>query len=132
MPHPTTSNLRELHDTIVSKAAETIFRKQKVVINPTDNKVVSVGDSYPDLVIYEVLSIKPFIASHEPSMVGEVEVEDHVTEEMVAKWKKIANLDIDKLVLIVPESVKDAVIKKTKDVEDKIEVHTYNEKLYIS
>ena len=132
MPHPTTSNLRELHDTIVRKAAVTIFRKQKVVINPTDNKVVSVGDSYPDLVIYEVLSIKPFIASHEPSMVGEVEVEDHVTEEMVAKWKKIANLDIDKLILIVPESAKDAAIKKTKDMEDKIEVHTYNEELYIS
>ncbi len=131
MPNPSTPNLRELHDTIVRKAAETIFRKQKVVINPTGNEVVSVGDSYPDLVVYEVLSLKPFIARNEPSMVGEVEVEDHITDEMVAKWKKIANLGIDKLILIIPETTKDDAIKKTKDIEDKIEIHTYNEKLFI-
>jgi len=132
MPSPTTPNLRELHDTIVRKAAETIFRKQKVVINPTGNEVVSVGDSYPDLVVYEVLSLKPFIARGEPSIVGEVEVADHITEEMVAKWKKIARLDIDKLILVIPERIKDDAMKKTKDIEDKIEIHTYNEKLFIS
>ena len=132
MPSPTAPNLLELHDTIVRKAAETIFRKQKVVINPTGNEVISVGDSYPDLVVYEVLSLKPFITRHEPSMVGEVEVADHITEEMVAKWKKMARLDIDKLILIVPERIKDDAMQKTKDIEDKIEIHTYNEKLFIS
>lgn len=132
MANPTTSDLRELHDTIVRRAAETIFRKQKVVINPTGNEVVSVGDSYPDLVVYEVLNLKPFITRNEPSMAGEVEVEDHITEEMVVKWKKIASLDIDKLILIIPETAKDDAIKKIKDIEHKIEIHTYDEELVIS
>jgi hypothetical protein len=128
----TISQLQELHDKIVRKAAETIFRKNKVIINLTENKVACVGDIYPDLVVYEVLSIKPFATRERPSIIGEVEVEDHITDEMLAKWEKMANLDIDKLILIIPEKVKNDVMTKLKDFEDKIEIRTYNDKLYIS
>jgi hypothetical protein len=128
----TIPKLQELHDKIVRKAAETIFRKNKVVINLAENKVTSVGGIYPDLVVYEVLSIKPFVASDRPSIIGEVEVEDCITEEMLAKWETMANLDIDKLILILPEKVKNDVMAKTKDIEDKIEIRTYDEKLHIS
>jgi hypothetical protein len=130
MSRLTAPNLQELHDKVVKKAAETIFRKNKVVINLTENKVASVGDIYPDLVVYEVLSTRPFIASDKPSIIGQVEVGDYITEEMLAKWEKMANLDIDKLILIIPEKVKNDAMAKIKDI-DKIEIRTYNEKLYI-
>ncbi len=124
--------LRELHDKIVKKAAETVFRKNKVVINLAENKVVNVRGVFPDLVVYEVLRIKPFLASDKPSIIGEVEVEDCITEEMLAKWEEMTNLDIDKLVLIIPEKVRKDVMAKITDIKDKIEIHTYNEKLYIN
>lgn len=132
MTRRTIQKSQELHNKIVKKAAETVFRKNKVVINLVENKVVSVGGIFPDLVVYEVLSIKPFVASDKPSTIAEVEVEDCITEEMLVKWKTMANLDIDKLILIIPEKVKKDAIAKIKDIEDKIEIRTYDEKLYIS
>jgi hypothetical protein len=132
MSRLTTSKLQELHDNTVRKAAETIFRKNKVVINLNENKVVSVEGIYPDLVVYEVLSIKPFAASNKPSIIGEVEVENCITEDMLAKWEQMANLDIDKLVLIIPEKMKNDAMVKIKNIVDKIEIRTYNEKLYIN
>ncbi|MGZ8875984.1 MAG: hypothetical protein ACXW1F_05780, partial [Halobacteriota archaeon] len=108
MPTQSSSKAEKLHDEVVRKASETLFKKYKVVTNIMGNKVASIDQVYPDLLVYDVYSVKPFVSSDTPTMISEVVVEDEVTDELVAKWLPLKNLNVDRIVLILPEKTRSA------------------------
>jgi hypothetical protein len=120
------------HDRVVKKAAQTVFRKYKVITNTKTNRVVSIGGVYPDLVAYDVYSVKPFLASETPTLISQVEVEAVATDELVAKWAELENLDVDRIVLILPKEMKNRAEEALKKLGPKFELRFFDEDMHIS
>lgn len=125
------SKAEVLHDKVVRKAAQTIFRKYKVVTNTKGNRVVSINDAYPDLVVYDVYSVKPFLASKTPTVISQVEVEADVTDELIAKWAELESLDVDRIVLILPKKTRSRAEDALKKLGPKFEFRFFDEDLHI-
>ncbi len=132
MPEKGPNNAEKLHDAVVQKAAETIFRKYKVVMNIAGRKVASVDDIYPDILAYEVFSVKPFLASDSPALIGIVETEDATTQQLLDKWGRLRDLAVDKIVLILPDTVKEYVDALQRTLGSKFEFHFFDRELHIS
>jgi hypothetical protein len=131
MSEMSTSKAEVLHDRVVEKAAQTIFKKYKVVTNTKGNRVVSISGVFPDLVAYEVYSVKPFLASETPTLISQVEVEADVTDQLVAKWAKLENLDVDRIVLILPKKTRNEAEDALKRLGPKFELRFFDEDLHI-
>ncbi len=130
---PTQSGSKaELHDEVVRKASETLFKKYKVVTNIMGNKVASIDEVYPDLLVYDVYSVKPFVSSDTPTMISEVVVEDEITDELVAKWLPLKNLNVDRIVLILPEKTRSAANNKLQELGPKFELRFFDDDLHIN
>ncbi len=125
-------NVQNLHDRVVKKAAETIFRKYKVVTNIMGNKVADIDGMYPDLLAYEVFSIKPFLASDVPALIGIVETSDVLTPQLLDRWAHLKTLGVDKVVLIVPVKMKEHADALKRDLGDKFELHFFDDELNIN
>lgn|GEM_PF-229659 len=126
------SKAEAIHDEVVKKAGETIFRKYKVILNITGKNVASIDDVYPDLLAYDVYSVKPFIASSTPTLISEVEVEAEITDELVAKWLELKSLDVDRIVLILPEKTRNGAEEVVKKLGPKFELRFFDKDLRIS
>ena len=126
------SQAEVLHDKVVRKAGETIFKKYKVVMNITGKNVASIANVYPDLLAYDVYSVKPFLASDTPTLISEVEVGAEITDELVAKWLQLKSLDIDRIVLILPENTRSRAEDTLKKLGPKFELHFFDKDLRIS
>jgi len=126
------SQAQVLHDRIVRKAGETIFKKYKVVMNITGKNVASISNVYPDLLAYDVYSVKPFLASDTPALISEVEVGAEITDELVAKWLQLKTLDVDRIVLIMPEKTRSRAEDTLKKLGPKFELHFFDKDLRIS
>jgi len=120
-----------LHDRMVTRAAQTIFRKYKVITNTKGNRVVSISGVYPDLVAYDVYSVKPFLASETPTLIAQVEVEADVTDELLARWAKLENLDVGRIVLILPKKTRNQAEDALKKLGTKFELRFFDEDLHI-
>jgi hypothetical protein len=132
MSTPSASKAETLHDEVVRKAAETIFKKYKVVMNTMGKKVVSIGEVYPDLLAYDVYSVKPFLSSDTPTVISEVVVEDEITDELVAKWLQLKSLDVDRIVLILPEKTRSRANDTLEELGPKYELRFFDKDLHIS
>ncbi len=126
------SKSEKLHDEVVKKASETLFKKYKVVMNIMGNKIASIDEVYPDLLIYDVYSVKPFLSSDTPTIIAEVVVDDEITDELVAEWMPLKNLNVDRIVLILPEKTKSAANDALKELGPKFELRFFNNDLRIS
>jgi hypothetical protein len=126
------SKVETLHDAVVRKAAETLFKKYKVVMNIKGNNVAGIDDVYPDLLVYDVYSVKPFLSSDTPTVISEVIVEDEITDELVAKWLPFKSLNIDRIVLILPEKTRSTASDALKQLGPKFELRFFDENLCIS
>ena len=115
------SQAEALHDEVVRKAGETIFKKYKVVMNIMGKNVASIANVYPDLLAYDVYSVKPFLASDTPTLISEVEVGAEITDELVAKWLQLKSLDVDRIVLILPEKTRSKAEDTLKKLGPKFE-----------
>ena len=120
-----------LHDRMVTRAAQTIFRKYKVITNTKGNRVVSISGVYPDLVAYDVYSVKPFLASETPTLIAQVEVEADVTDELLARWAQLENLDVGRIVLILPKKTRNQAEDALKKLGPKFELRFFDEDLHI-
>ncbi len=125
-------NSEKLHDAVVKKAAVTIFKRYKVVMNLAGNKVASLGELYPDILAYEVFSVKPFLASDAPVLVGLVQTDDVISKKLLDEWTRLKDLDVDKIVLIVPVKVRDRADVLQHDLGPKFELHFFDNELNIS
>lgn len=125
------SQAEALHDEVVRKAGETIFKKYKVVVNKMGKNVASIANVYPDLLAYDVYSVKPFLASDTPTLISEVEVAEEVTDELVAKWLQLKSLDVDRIVLILPEKTRSKTEDTLKKLGPKFELHFFDKDLRI-
>jgi hypothetical protein len=132
MSTPSASKAETFHDEVVKKAAETIFKKYKVVMNIMGNQVASIDDVYPDLLAYDVYSVKPFLSSDKPTVISEVVVEGIITDELVAKWLQLKSLDVDRIVLILPEKTRNEAYNALGELGPKFELHFFDEDLHIS
>jgi hypothetical protein len=132
MSTPSASKAETLHNEVVRKAAETIFKKYKVVMNIMGNKVASIDDVYPDLLAYEVYSVKPFLSSDTPTVISEVAVEGEITDELVAKWLQLKSLDVDRIVLILPEKTRSRANDMLEQLGPKYELRFFDKDLHIS
>ncbi|MGA3358990.1 MAG: hypothetical protein ABSC87_02140 [Halobacteriota archaeon] len=132
MSTPSASKAETLHDKVVKKAAETIFKKYKVVMNIMGNQVASIDDVYPDLLAYDVYSVKPFLSSDIPTVISEVVVEGEITEELIAKWLQLKSLDVDRIVLILPEKTRNEANNALGELGPKFELHFFDKDLHIS
>jgi hypothetical protein len=132
MPTQSGSKAEKLHDEVVRKASETLFKKYKVVTNIMGNKVASIDEVYPDLLVYDVYSVKPFVSSDTPTMISEVVVEDEITDELVAKWLPLKNLNVDRIVLILPEKTRSAANNKLQELGPKFELRFFDDDLHIN
>ncbi len=132
MPEKGPKNAEKLHDAVVQKAAETIFRKYKVVMNIAGRKVASIDDIYPDILAYEVFSVKPFLASDSPALIGIVETDDAATQQLLDKWVQLRDLEVDKIVLILPDTVKESADALQRTLGSKFEFHFFDRELHIS
>ncbi|MFZ0925070.1 MAG: hypothetical protein WCE82_01435 [Halobacteriota archaeon] len=132
MSESSASKAETLHDEVVKNAGETIFKKYKVVMNITGKNVASIDDVYPDLLAYDVYSVKPFLASDTPTLISEVEVEAEITDELIAKWLQLKSLDIDRIVLILPEKTRHKTEDARKKLGPKFELHFFDKDLRIS
>jgi hypothetical protein len=126
------SQAEALHDEVVRKAGETIFKKYKVVMNKMGKNVASIANVYPDLLAYDVYSVKPFLASDTPTVISEVEVGAEITDELVAKWLQLKSLDVDRIVLILPEKTRSKAEDTLKNLGPKFELHFFDKDLRIS
>jgi hypothetical protein len=122
----------KLHNEVVRKASETLFKKYKVVTNIMGNKVASIDDVYPDLLVYDVYSVKPFVSSDTPTIISEVVVEDEITDELVAKWLSLKSLNVDRIVLILPEKTRSVANKTLQELGPKFELLFFDDDLHIS
>jgi len=132
MSTPSVSKAETIHDEVVRKAAETIFKKYKVVKNIMGNKVASIDDVYPDLLAYEVYSVKPFLSSDTPTVISEVAVEGEITDDLLAKWLQLKSLDVDRIVLILPEKTRSKANDALQELGPKFELHFFDRELNIS
>jgi hypothetical protein len=132
MSTPSNSKSEKLHDEVVRKASETLFKKYKVVMNIMGNKIASIDEVYPDLLVYDVYSVKPFLSSDTPTMIAEVVVDDDITDELVAEWLPLKNLNVDRIVLILPEKTRNAANDALKELGPKFELHFFANDLRIS
>jgi len=132
MSTPSITKAEKLHDDVVRIAAETLFKKNKVVMNIMGNRVASIDEVYPDLLVYDVYSVKPFMASDTPTAISEVVVEDEITDELVSKWLSLKNLNVDRIVLILPEKTRSAANDALNDLGSKFELHFFDNDLHIS
>ena len=126
------SEAKAIHDRVVKKAGETIFKKYKVVMNITGKNVASIDEVYPDLLAYDVYSVKPFLASDTPTLISEVEVGAEITDELIAKWLQLKSLDVDRIVLILPEKTRNRAEDALKKLGPKFELHFFDTDLRIS
>jgi hypothetical protein len=126
------SSAEALHDKVVRKAAETIFRKYKVVLNIKGNHVASIENVYPDLLAYDVYSVKPFLSSDKPTMISDVTVKGEMTDELIAQWLQLKSLDVDRIVLILPEEMKSKATEALTELGPKFELRFFDENLNIS
>ena len=126
-----TLKMEVLHDRMVTRAAQTIFRKYKVITNTKGNRVVSISGVYPDLVAYDVYSVKPFLASETPTLISQVEVEAAATDELVTKWAELEHLDVDRIVLILPKKTRNQAEDALKKLGTKFELRFFDEDLHI-
>jgi hypothetical protein len=126
-----TLKMEVLHDRMVTRAAQTIFRKYKVITNTKGNRVVSISGVYPDLVAYDVYSVKPFLASETPTLIAQVEVQTDVTDELLARWAKLENLDVGRIVLILPKKTRNQAEDALKKLGTKFELRFFDEDLHI-
>lgn len=126
------SQAEALHDEVVRKAGETIFKKYKVVVNKMGKNVARIANVYPDLLAYDVYSVKPFLASDTPTLISEVEVGEEITDELVAKWLQLKSLDVDRIVLILPEKTRSKAEDTLKKLGPKFELHFFDKDLRIS
>jgi hypothetical protein len=122
----------KLHNEVVRKASETLFKKYKVVTNIMGNKVASIDDVYPDLLVYDVYSVKPFVSSDTPTIISEVVVEDEITDELVAKWLSLKSLNVDRIVLILPEKTRSVANNTLQELGPKFELLFFDDDLHIS
>ncbi len=132
MSTPSSSKVEKLHNEVVRKASETLFKKYKVVTNIMGNKVASIDDVYPDLLVYDVYSVKPFVSSDTPTIISEVVVEDEITDELVAKWLSLKSLNVDRIVLILPEKTRSVANKTLQELGPKFELLFFDDDLHIS
>jgi len=132
MSTPSRSKAEKLHDEVVRKAAETLFKKYKVVMNIMGNNIASIDDMFPDMLVYDVYNVKPFVSSETPTIISEVVVEDEITDELVAKLLPLKNLSVDRIVLILPEKTKSAANDALKELGSKFELHFFDNDLHIS
>ena len=132
MSTPSASKAETLHDEVVRKAAETIFKKYKVVMNIMGNPVASIDDVYPDLLAYDVYSVKPFLSSDRPTVISEVVVEDEITDELVAKWLQLKSLDVDRIVLILPEITRSKANDALGQLGPKFDLYFFDKDLHIT
>ena len=132
MPESRAFRSQELHDAVVRKAAETMFRKYKVVMNVAGNNVASIEGLYPDLLVYEVFSVKPFLSSDKPLMIGVVATDDEIDQALIAEWAQLEDLDVEKVILILPEEVRNQAETMLKDLAPKFELHYFDEDLHIN
>jgi len=132
MSTPSSSKVEKLHNEVVRKASETLFKKYKVVTNIMGNKVASIGDVYPDLLVYDVYSVKPFVSSDTPTIISEVVVEDEITDELVAKWLSLKSLNVDRIVLILPEKTRSVANNTLQELGPKFELLFFDDDLHIS
>ncbi|MGA2883653.1 MAG: hypothetical protein ABSE80_00610 [Halobacteriota archaeon] len=121
-----------IHDELVKKAGKTIFKKYKVVMNIAGKNVASIDEVYPDLLAYDVYSVKPFLASDTPTLISEVEVGVEITDELIAKWLQLKSLDVDRIVLILPEKTRHKTEDALKKLGPKFELHFFDKDLRIS
>ncbi|MGD0327439.1 MAG: hypothetical protein ABSB21_02270 [Halobacteriota archaeon] len=126
------SQVEALHDEVVRKAGETIFKKYKVVMNIMGKNVASIANVYPDLLAYDVYSVKPFLASDTPTLISDVEVGAEITDELVAKWLQLQSLEVDRIVLILPEKTRSKAEDTLKKLGPKFELHFFDKDLRIS
>jgi hypothetical protein len=132
MSTPSSSKAEKLHNEVVRKASETLFKKYKVVTNIMGNKVASIDDVYPDLLVYDVYSVKPFVSSDTPTIISEVVVEDEITDELVAKWLSLKSLNVDRIVLILPEKTRSVANNTLQELGPKFELLFFDDDLHIS
>jgi hypothetical protein len=132
MSTPSSSKAETLHDEVVRKASATLFKKYKVVTNIMGNKVASIGEVYPDLLAYDVYSVKPFMASDIPTIIAEVVVEDEITDELVAKWLPLKNLNVDRIFLILPEKTRSTANDTLRELGPKFELRFFDDDLHFS
>lgn len=126
------SKAEALHDEVVRKAGTSIFKKYKVVMNIMGKNVASIENVYPDLLAYDVYSVKPFLASDTPTLISEVEVGEEITDELVAKWLQLKGLDVDRIVLILPEKTRSRAEDALTKLGPKFELHFFDKDLRIS
>jgi len=96
------------------------------------NKVASIGEVYPDLLAYDVYSVKPFMASDIPTIIAEVAVEDEITDELVAKWLPLKNLNVDRIFLILPEKTRSTANDTLRELGPKFELRFFDDDLHFS
>jgi hypothetical protein len=132
MSTQSSSKSEKLHDEVVRKASETLFKKYKVVMNIMGNKIASIDEFYPDLLVYDVYSVKPFVSSDTPTIISEVGVEDEITDELVAKWLALKNLNVDRIVLILPEKTRSEANNTLRELGPKFELRFFDKDLHIS
>jgi hypothetical protein len=132
MSTPSSSKAEKLHNEVVRKASETLFKKYKVVTNIMGNKVASIDDVYPDLLVYDVYSVKPFVSSDTPTIISEVVVEDEITDELVAKWLSLKSLNVDRIVLILPEKTRSVANNTLQELGPRFELLFFDDDLHIS
>ena len=132
MSTPSSLKAETLHDEVVRKASATLFKKYKVVTNIMGNKVASIGEFYPDLLVYDVYSVKPFMSSDIPTIIAEVVVEDEITNELVAKWLMLKDLNVDRIFLILPERTRSAANDTLMELGPKFELRFFDDDLQIS
>jgi hypothetical protein len=96
------------------------------------NKVASIDDVYPDLLVYDVYSVKPFVSSDTPTIISEVVVEDEITDELVAKWLSLKSLNVDRIVLILPEKTRSVANNTLQELGPKFELLFFDDDLHIS
>jgi hypothetical protein len=132
MPETAPKSEDQLRDAVVKKAAETIFRKYKVIMNTTGHRVAGIGDVYPDLLAYEVLSVKPFLSSDAPALVGIVETEDVITQRRLDKWARLKDLAVDTIVLILPVEMREQADVLQGELGPKFELRFFDHELHIT
>ncbi|MGZ4913975.1 MAG: hypothetical protein ACXV48_02005 [Halobacteriota archaeon] len=122
----------QLRDAVVEKAAETIFRKYKVIMNTKGRRVAGIDDVYPDLLAYEVLSVKPFLSSDTPALIGIVETEDVITQQRLDKWGQLKDLAVDKIVLLLPFEMRGRADVLRRELGPKFELRFFDHELHIT
>jgi hypothetical protein len=84
------------------------------------------------LLAYEVYSVKPFLSSDKPTIISDVMVEGEITDKLIAQWLQLKSLDVDRIVLILPDKMKIKATEALNKFGPKFELRFFDENLYIS